>query len=58
MEVIKLCQEIGSPSEVIDITAVVSSIADNIERVFLGITSTRRGVTESVTEMWEIVNPL
>ena len=35
---------------------VVSSVTDNLERVFSGLMATRRGVTKSVTKMREIVN--
>ena len=58
MKAIKLCKKKVSPSEVNKIAAVVISIADNIERVFSGIAYTRRGVTESVTEMRERVNTI
>ena len=58
MEEIKLCKKRGSPSESSEITVVVSSVADNIGRVFPGLADIRRGFTESVTYMQERVNTI
>ena len=41
-----------------EITVIVSSVAENIERVFFTLASTRRGVTERVRDLWERVNTL
>ena len=46
-------EEKGSPSEGSEITAVVISVADNIERVFLSLASIWRGFTLNVTEAWK-----
>ena len=57
-EEIKLWNKRVSPSEGSEITAVVSYVAGNLERYFLGLTSTQQGVTESVKEMRQRVNTL
>ena len=46
------------PSEVSENTVVVSFVADNPKRIFLSLADTQHGVTESVTEMREIVNTI
>ena len=51
LEEIKVWNKRGLSSEGNNITVVVSSITDNLDKVFSGLTATRQGVTESVTEM-------
>ena len=46
------------PSDGSEITAIVISVADNLERVFLALASTLQIVTESVIEIWERYNTL
>ena len=51
MEAIKIWKKKGSNSEGSEITTVVSSVADNLERVFLALAYTRQGVTENVSDI-------
>ena len=46
----------GSHLLVNNITAVVSSITDNLGRLFSGFTYTCKLVNKSVTNIWEILN--
>ena len=58
IQAIKLWKEKGSPLEGSEITVVVSSVTDNLERVFLGLMYTPRGVTNSMTQIQELYNEL
>ena len=51
LEEIKVWNKRGLFSEGSNITVVVSSITDNLDKVFSGPTATQQGVTESVAEM-------
>ena len=52
LEPIKLEKKKGSPSDISDITAVVSYVADNLDIVFSGLVTNQKGVIESVTHFW------
>ena len=58
LESTKSWKKSGSPSEGSEKTVLVSSVANNLERVFLGLAYYRQVFNDSKIEMWGIVYTL